>query len=266
MQNTVNILLSHQPPEQVARTITAWEAVCERENLLLAYGGPEAAFPGIDHEPKLFISDARLRTRGHQRERQSYAGIFRAAAAWLARNRPQVAFVHFAEFDHLPLVPDLNQRQTVRLAETRADLLGYHLRRVDGTNDPHFLYHTAAPEFSQFLRRISVRKDPSVVLTMLITGAFWRRTAFEAAAAVEESTPIYLELAVPTIAHHLGFRVGDFGAQNAFVCSSGERSGELTSASSRGAWTLHPVKTLNAATLATVREAQASHRPAAVSS
>ncbi len=52
---------------------------------------------------------------------------------------------------------------------------------------------------------------------MFGSGSFWTREAFCAVCAVEEPFPIYMELYLPTLAHHLGFRVRDFGEQDRFV-------------------------------------------------
>jgi hypothetical protein len=79
---------------------------------------------------------------------------------------------------------------------------------------------------------------------MFGTGSFWKREAFEAVAAFNEPFPIYLEIFLPTVVHHLGFRLRDYGEQNRFVSATGDRSREIKQAQSAGAWTLHPVKNL----------------------
>ena len=240
--NVLNIVVSHQTPRDLARTLEWWTDVCEKKNLLLAYGGSEKLFDLIEHEPKIFITDARLRTRDHQREKQSYTAIFQAARAWMSAEQCDVDFVHFSEFDQLPLVPNLNSRQIALLERENADLLGFHLSQIDNTSHPHYLYHIADPRFGQWLREISIRSEPTTVLSMLATGSFWRRECFDAVASIDETCPIYVELYLPTLAHHLGFRVKDYGEQGDFVSHQGERSAQLTEARRKGAWTLHPVK------------------------
>jgi hypothetical protein len=166
-----------------------------------------------------------------------------AAHSWMtAENRNDIAFVYFAEFDHLPLVSDLNTRLVERLRNEGCDLLGYHLCRIDETSHPHYLYHIAQPGFRKWLDDISVRRDHAVVLAMLATGSFWTRQCFDAVAAQREPLPIYVEVYLPTVAHHLGFRARGYAEQSRFVSHQGERSGELAAARASGAWSLHPVK------------------------
>ncbi len=141
-------------------------------------------------------------------------------------------------------MPDFNARQLARLEEERADVLGFQLARVDGTSQPHLLYHAGLPGFSDHWREVSVRADKGVVLSMFGSGSFWTREAFAAVAGREEPFPIYLELYLPTLAHHLGYRLRDWGEQNRHVASLGDFVDRIDDARRDGAWTLHPVKTL----------------------
>jgi hypothetical protein len=242
MESVLNVLLSHQYASGLANLLQWWQPYAASGELLLAYGGTKEHFAEIDFEPKCFVDDPRLRTRDNQRELQSLGGIFRAAARWLAKRPRQYSFVHLIEYDHLPLIADLNQRQLERLHEERADVLAYHLRRVDRTSYAHYLYHAHNPAFHPFVRNLSVRADKDVILSMLGTGSFWRARAFEAVAAIDDTARIYGELFVPTVAHHLGFRLRDFREQNAFVTALGERGLEVDAARRSGGWSLHPVK------------------------
>jgi hypothetical protein len=115
---------------------------------------------------------------------------------------------------------------------------------VDGTSNPHFLYHVANPAFVSHWSKITVRSDPDVVLSMFGSGSFWTTEAFRAVAAMEEPFPMYMEIYLPTRAHHLGFRVRDFGEQNRFVHVLKDETGCVDQAREEGAWTLHPVKRL----------------------
>lgn len=240
MNDTVTILLSHQPPEPIERMLAHWSCQVRGTDLVLAYGGPAEAFERIAWPDKLFIADPRLRTRDHQRERQSYTAIFQAASR-LIRSRPY-GTVWFMEFDHLPLDRAVVEKLRDRLSAETADVLGFHLRRVDGTNSPHYLNHIRDAALSAFLERLSVRTQKEVVLSMFGSGSFWTREAFDATAAAAEPFPIYLELYLPTVAHHLGFRLRDLTDQNRFVRPLPEPW--LTPAYARrgGALTIHPLK------------------------
>lgn len=239
---TLNILLTHQAPAEVAAMLAAWEKCAPAEALFVAYGGPRELFSEIAHPHKALIDSPRLKTRDHQREKQGYAEVFAAAWAWI-RGR-DFTHVHFCEYDQVPLVPDVSARQLAFLEEEKADVLGFRLRRVDGTNYPNYLYHAADARFHAHWAAISCREDRSVVLRATGTGSFWTRAAFDAVASRPEPFPIYMELLLPTLAHHLGFRVRDWGAQNRWVHHLGDFSARMEEARREGAWTLHPVKRL----------------------
>jgi hypothetical protein len=147
------------------------------------------------------------------------------------------------EYDHLPVTPD-TVRQIRSFAEAEsADLLGFQVKRLDNTHSPHYLSHAFDPEFHAFWNEVSRREDRAVVLSMIGTGSLWRREVFDEVAHYEEPTPIYLEIYLPTLAHHLGYRVRDFGEQNRFVSSLPKPYFNLTWAQEQGAWTIHPLKT-----------------------
>jgi hypothetical protein len=221
-----------------------WDGVGDAKDLLVAYGGSESNFARVAHEPKVFIADERLRTRDHQRERQSYTAVIQAASAWMRGKGHPATHVHFSEFDQIPLVKDLNARQGAHMEAESADLLGHHLQQIDGTSHPHYLYHRAHSEFQKWLDAFTCRKQNETVLAMLATGSFWTRECFDAVARVKEELPVYVELFLPTVAHHLGFRVRGYGEQDRFVAPLGDRSNEIAKARQAGAWTLHPVKHL----------------------
>jgi hypothetical protein len=236
------LLLAHQSSAQVEKLVARWRGYCRPPSeLLLAYGGPREEFDRIAHEPKIFLDDPRLRTRHHQREKQSYTRVFQKAAAWLA-DHPGCGYVYFAEYDHWPLVPDLGARLIERLRQENADLLGHQLYRRDRTSCVHYLHHLADPGFLPWLQSLSRRRDPEAVFNMLGTGSFWTREAFLAVAGQKEIVPVYLETFLPTVAHHLGFRIRPFGDQDRFVWGDGDHGADIPRARAEGAWTIHPIK------------------------
>lgn len=247
MANVLNVALSHQPPGEVDLLVSYWNSLVGNGDLLIAYGGPRGSFDQIRFADKVFVDDLNLRTLDHQREAQSYTAVFKEVSHWLRNRSNVIDFVTLFEFDHLPLARDLNARQLERMQAERADVLAYHLTRVDGTSHPHYLYYAANSQFARFFRDLTVREDPAVVLSMFGTGSCWTREAFDAVAGFEEPFPVYFEIYLPTLAHHLGFRLRDYGDQDRFVTNLGDRSSEVDSVRNQGAWTLHPVKTLPAA-------------------
>ena len=240
MKPVLNVLLTHQHSNAVTAMVEWWAKCVPRESIVIAYGGSREDFDALPFAPKLFIDDPRLRTRDHPRERQSYGGVFREVASWMGGR--SYSHVHLAEYDHLPLVAHLNERQVSLMETERADVLGFHLQRVDGTNSPHYLCHAADPGFFPFWKKITCRRDPRVVLSMIATGSCWAREAFDTVAAIPEPHPMYVEIFPATLAHHRGFRVRDYGPQTDFVEHIGNRMAEVAEARKNGAWTLHPVK------------------------
>lgn len=240
----INILLCHQDAKSVQALLDFWRRVAPVDSILIAHGGTLADFEAIQHRNKIFLDDPRLRARDKQRERQSYHGMWQATNRWLRSSAENCEFIHVVEYDHVPLVEDLNARQIELLNSENADVLAYHLQRIDQTSHPHYLYHRRDPRFHDFFREISVRGNPEVVLSMFGTGSFWKRDTFEAVAKIAEPFPVYLEIYLPTLAHHLGFRLRDYGEQNRFVSNIGDRGREIESARTAGAWSLHPVKNL----------------------
>ena len=241
MSERLTILLTHQAEPLVENMVRWWREYAPGPEILVAYGGPRSSFESLQVPHKVYVDDSRLRTRDHQRERQSFGGVFLAVAEWL-KNHPSYRWIHLSEFDCIPLCRDLFARLESRLGAERADVLGCHLERVDGTNHPHYLYHAGDPRFLPFLESISCRADRHVVLAMLGCVSFWTRDAFAAVAEAEETAPLYLEIALPTLAHHLGFRVRNLGDQSPYVLPVGDCMPQLESLRAEGAWMAHPVK------------------------
>lgn len=140
MSRVLNLLLTHQNAGAVDRMLAWWRGyVSSLDDVLLVFNGRPEVFESLRHPHKVRVEDPRLVTVLHARERQSYTGVFKAAAQWLAGK--DFTHVHFAEYDHVPVVPDLNARQLARLERERADVLAFQLGRCDGTNWAHYLYH-----------------------------------------------------------------------------------------------------------------------------
>ena len=63
-------------------------------------------------------------------------------------------------------------------------------------------------------------------------------------AAEPEPFPIYLELCLPTLAHHLGYRVRSLREGDHLVSNLGDFRDRVAQARRAGMWTIHPVKSL----------------------
>ena len=241
MGDTVNIIVTHQSAEQVARMLEWWHTAASADSLWIAYGGTREEYAQIAWPQKIYLESNRIRTPNPQRERQSYQEIFQRVVADGILDGKR--YVHLAEYDQLPLQPAINSLQIRVLHRLKADVLGYRLKRVDGTNNPHFLYHQADPAFTRFFKGLSRRPDPGIVLSFVGFGSFWTAAAFRAVSAVGEPFPIYLELWMPTVAHHLGFSVRRIAEAEKFNALEGDALPLLNEAAAAGVWNLHPVKT-----------------------
>ena len=199
------LILTHQPADTVAKLVAGWEQLVEGEIVVL-YGGPRAEFDKIQHSQKRFVEDKRLITRDHQRERQSYDGVFEQALDVVAQS--EADFVYFTEFDQIPMRSDIATYFADCMDAGNIDFMGSALQRIDGTNHPHWLNHHSDGALEGFLSQISVRKNKNVVLSSYGFGQCWRREGFLKVASVRQTISVYLELWIPSLAHHLGLKVG----------------------------------------------------------
>ena len=236
-------IIVHQQPEQIEALLGYWESLgyC-RDRMLFVHAGKKADFEAMDIPNKVFVEDAEMRTTHHPLERQSYYGVFREATAWMrGKNFDAVALL---EYDHLPLVPDWGEKLCGLINEEGSDVLCHHLTRVDETNASHYLYHLQDSRFLELWKNLSVREEKAVFFDAIMTGSVWRREAFEAVAARKEPFPVYLELYLPSLAHHLGYRVRGYVEQNRFVQVVPMEDPFSDRWIGEGAWSLHQVKSL----------------------
>lgn len=238
----LNVLLVHQKDAVVQQVIQWWHNICPLEDLWLAYGGTPENFEQLNYPNKRFISDPKLRTRDHQREKQSYMGIFECIAPVLRESAHD--YVYLSEFDHLPLIRDLNERQVQFARQDGADVMGHYLQQIDHTAHPHYLYHAADPSFFDFWKRNTVRPDPSTTFSVFGTGMLWTREAFLDVAHRKDSLDCYLELFLPTLAHHAGFRVRRWPDSQHLVSALPSPEISLQKAHAAPYWTIHPIKDL----------------------
>jgi hypothetical protein len=236
------VILGHQNAKTIDQILSYWSAFVPREDILFLYGGKSRAeFELISHPQKLFISDSRLHTTAHILQKQSYTKALQEAASW-TRDREIYSHIYFAESDLFPIRKDVTELLLSQISETKADILFYSLTRVDGTNWCHLLYHQSDPGFASFFPSISVREEKGTILNAIGCGSFWTRESFEAVTKLKETEPIFLELFLPTVAHHLGYRVIELTEQSQFIDIFPKNKKDLHDARSLGAWFVHPVK------------------------
>lgn len=234
------VLVSHEESGNIARMRRCWEDLTAPKHCVVAYGGNVTEFPEIDGD-KVFVDDPRLRTSDHQREFQSYTKLLEAAVGFLADRSWEWLFL--AEYDLVPLSADLFPVLIDEAEKESADLLGAGACRLDNTLHSHHAAHAATAGWSDWIGSISCRDDRSVVLSCLGCGQLWRREAIEAVVAAGEPVKSYLEILLPTVAHHLGFRVRPWKSHASFILPDPLPHENLNLYLSQGANAVHPVKT-----------------------
>lgn len=239
-----HIVICHLSATKSVDIFKNWKHVDPDAAVLLAYGGNKEEFdklpPSVD---AIYIADLSLRTTDHARQRQQYSGIFQAASHWISERSPATTHVHLVEFDAVPLTPNVGNLLATALRAENADVMGYGLLDISGTIHPHYGHEINNSEFMEFLRNISRREVHDRILSMLGCSSIWERSCFDNVAALVPSTHVYLEIGMPSVAHHLGYRVRPVPTfQEQFVTFEGDRSSTLSNARQNGAWLVHPCK------------------------
>ena len=237
------VILVHQQPPQISELLGYWKTLgYSAENMLFVHAGKRTDFEDLFVPNKVFVEDERVRTKYHPLEKQSYCGVFREVTAWMrGKDFSAVALV---EYDHLPMVRDWGGELCDLMRSDGADVLCHHLTRVDGTNASHYLYQLQDHRFGKLWRNLSIREEKGLFLNGIMTGSFWRRAAFDEVSEHSEPFPVYLELYLPSLAHHLGYRVRGFGDQDRFVQVVPMENPFSGHWRVEGAWSLHQVKSL----------------------
>lgn len=230
-------LLSHQPAACVERMVEAWG-----EHTLILYGGSREEFGAIRWNKSVFIEDPRLRTTNHRLERQSYTEVFRRIAEYAEG----YSHVLFGEYDLVPLAPirKIHNAYWERLEAEKADALFPLLFEVQDTCQEIWLPYRDHPDFWRFLTELSKRPDLRSVLWALFPGSFWKVEVIAGMVKFPEPFPIYFEIFLPTLAHHLGFRLRPLQDPRFAIFGGKALDRVLNSLDSGGALVAHPVKSI----------------------
>jgi hypothetical protein len=203
----LSIAITHLAPDLVHRQVAHLERMTPAEDIVVCHGGRREDFDAIRHPRKLFIEDPSLRARPVTI--QSYNELLTRVWEDQMRDEPRWTAAVALEFDQVPLRPDFGAQLLRALELTGADFLGRSCVERNATNWNHYLRYRDDPGLLAFLRRISVRDDPTRMFGCLGTGFVLTREVMAAIAATEHYAPCFVELYLPTVVHHLGFRVGD---------------------------------------------------------
>jgi hypothetical protein len=235
------ILLTHESPERVRRMVDYWKSATLPSVIVVAYGGGRADFDKLECR-KVFIDDPRLRTRDHQRDRQSYTVALRGALKEIEGDDWE--WLYLAEYDMLPLTDKLFSNLENRARSEDADMLGHRMWHLEDTLHPHYASHLFNSKWIEWIESISKRTDPTVILSCMGCGQFWHRRTLESVIALGEPESAYLELQLPTVAHHLGYRVKGLAYQDQFISNHVIEGVSPDLFRDTGGWVMHPLKDL----------------------
>lgn len=205
--STLNVVLTHLPAEAVDHQLAALTHISPSSRFVVCHGGRREDCEAVSRAEAAFIVDPTL--RGAPRSLQSYDEIFATVHDRWVAPADDVDAVYFFEFDHIVLRPGFEASLSDVAATMRADFLGKHCVVRNGSNWEHYGRFRRDPVLLAHLRRVSVREDPTVMYGTLGDGMWLTRDALAAYVGVSEHPPCYGELYVPTLLHHLGFRVAD---------------------------------------------------------
>lgn len=205
--STLTIVLSHLDAEQVDDRMRLLREVSGDARFVVGYGGPRSEFDRIEWGEKFFVDDPTL--RGPEQHLQSWTQIFETAWYEYFVGDAELDSLYLIEYDHLILDGTFEARLRELALDTGADLLGKTCVDLTATNVAHYARFRRDRRLLAHLERISVREDCERMFGSLGDGMWLARRALEAYVNVGEHPPCYCEIYVPTLLHHLGFRVVD---------------------------------------------------------
>ncbi len=200
-------LVTHLGPEATQATLRHLERVAPGARVVVCHGGTRNDFDRIDTRAKVFVEDSDLRAAPITI--QSYNQLLRLVWQESVRDDPAIEAVCVLEYDQVVLCPDYETRILDLLVTSGADFLGKNCVDRTQSNWVHYLRYRDDPGLLAFLRAVSVRNDKERMFGCLGTGLVLRRAVLEALATMEHFRPAYIELYLPTLVHHLGFKVDD---------------------------------------------------------
>ena len=205
----LTVLLTHLDRARVESQLAHMRATAPGARFAAVHGGRRSDFDGLDPSEALFVEDPSLRGPHFDK---SLNDTLRAIHATWVRDDPETDLVYLVEYDHIILRADFEQALREVVARTGAGLVAKNATPRNDTNWSHFLKVRHDERLNRYIADITSRDDPLVRWGCLGTGLLLTREALAAFCALEEPPPYYVEMFVPTVIHHLGFRVVDMDA------------------------------------------------------
>jgi len=210
--STVTAVLSHLGAPEVHDSLQLLQAVAPDARFVVCYGGRIDEFERIDYGHKLFIDDPTL--RGPERHLQSLTTVLERVWAAYFEADESVDSLYVIEYDHLVLDSRFETRLRELASQTRADFMGKNCVDCTATNEAQYVRFRRDERLLAHLRSLSVRDEPTRLFRCLGDGMWISRRAVRAYVEVGDHPPCYCEVYVPTLLHHLGFRLVDVDAHS----------------------------------------------------
>lgn len=241
-------IMSHWPAATTDALLATYARLAPEVTFSLAYGGPAEEFEKIQFPHKLFIADPCLRGSS---EFINFACWYVPVNRWLDEHHPQTDLVFFTEVDHLVLHPDYAKQLVATHRRSGCDVLGKWCFDTTGTNEFFHLRHRDDPALKELLARISTRHQPDALWTALGDGLLMSRTALQALSKVDNlQIKAFTEIVIPSVLHHLGFRLGDCDGYGDDFCEVRYRPDyepeDVRQLLTRGVRQCHPYKNIEA--------------------
>lgn len=205
----LTVLLTHLGRPQVEEQLAWLREVAPGSRFVAVHGGKRADFEGLDPEEAIFVEDPSLRGPHFDK---SLNDTLRAVHDRWVRDDESTDLVYLVEYDHLILRPDFEDALRALVERTGAGLLAKNATPRNDTNWSHWLKVRGDERLNRWVEGITGRDDPSLRLGCLGTGMVLTRDALAAFCSLDDPPPYYVEMFVPTVIHHLGFRVVDVDA------------------------------------------------------
>ncbi|MBA2372169.1 MAG: hypothetical protein H0V71_11065 [Chloroflexi bacterium] len=240
----LNVVMTHLRAPAVRDSLRYLQDIAPEARFAICHVGEPADFSELEYADKVLVDDPSFRLP--PRTFQSFHETFAALYDRFVKADPTIDSLYLFEYDHMILDGRFEERIKTLAVETDADLLGKTCSERTGTNWIHYVRFRRDERLVAHLRAISVHEDPARMYGCLGNGFWLKRAALEAYLSVDEHPPCYGELYLPTLLHHLGFRVVDVDAHSTLyrhVRADGEFTlSELVRLKHEGHTFVHPYK------------------------
>lgn len=233
----IHTVLSHGSPKSTDAQMQFLHKLCPDVLHIAAYGGSSAGFDDLAWWPRIFVREPTFHAPGGNMECHGYLRQVRRAA--FRRDRSES--VYFTEYDHAVLTP--NYAKIVEFKLRGCDFVG---KITCATCDSEWMHSQRWYEDTallDFLKGVSVRPPEKNYLRGCLGNGYAMTWEVLDTFCSINHYPAFYEVYVPTVIHHLGFSLGDFGAAYKYVSCTPHRGTEFVLAAlAEGAPFVHPYK------------------------